>query len=117
MRQSKRFYSILFQYMTRYNRYTIRMKILSLHQLLLSLGFQGMLWTVLLLLFCFGGVYITTLARLGWEYKNSPSDSPQEEKQAPAPKAQEPIYYIVERKRRLPKGDYDEPKQIHFKNG
>ena len=94
------------------------MNTLSLHNLLLSLGLQGLFWTLFLLAVCFGGVYIANLARLGWEYKNTPENPPpKEEKSAPATNTQEPIYYIVENKRRHPKGDYGKPKQIHFKNG
>ena len=101
------------------------MDILSLHNLLIALGFQGLLWTFLLILLCFGGVYVVGLARLGWEYKTEQAKTPapppksiektKEEKKAPAEKSQEPIYYIVEKKKRRPKTDYGEPKPFQFK--
>ena len=101
------------------------MKILSLHHLLIPLAFQGLLWTIVLLAFCFGGVIVANLARLGWEYRSErakapatsekPQETPKEEKKAPAEKPQEPIYYIVEKKKRRPKGDFGEAKPFQFK--
>ena len=101
------------------------MNTLSLHNLLISLGFQGFLWTLLLIVLCFGGVYVAGLARLGWEHKSERAkapeeapktpEKPKEEKKAPAEKAPEPVYYIVEKKKRRPKTDYGEPKPFQFK--
>lgn len=96
------------------------MNTLSLHNLLISLGVQGLLWTLLLLALCFGGVYVASLARLGWEYKTERENAALEEgakkeKSAPAEKPQEPIYYIVEKKKRRPKNGYGTPKPIQFK--
>lgn len=103
------------------------MNIFPLYNLLIPLGFQGLIWTLLLLSFCFGGVYVANLARLGWEYNverekapdpaPKPQEKQKEEKKTPAQKTQEPIYYIVEKKKRRPKSDYGEPKRIHFNNG
>lgn len=96
------------------------MKTVLLHNLLLSLTVQGLLWTLLLLVLCFVGVYVAGLARLGWEYKKespTPASEPtKEEKRTPAEKPQEPIYYIVEKKKRRPKStSYGEPQPIQFK--
>ena len=48
-------------------------------------------------------------------------DAPEEVKavnkeKAPAEKPQEPIYYIVERKKRLPKSGFEDAKPFTFKN-
>lgn len=78
------------------------------------------------MVFCFGGVVVANLARLGWEYKTERAktpaaieksqDTPKDEKKAPAEKPQEPIYYIVEKKKRRPKStSYGEPQPIQFK--
>ena len=101
------------------------MNILSFYNLLIPLAFQGLLWTLVLLVFCFGGVYLANLARLGWEYQSeqakapdspeNPQEKPKEEKKAPTEKPQEPIYYIVEKKKRRPKTDYGDPKPFRFK--
>ena len=101
------------------------MNILSLHHLLIPLAFQGLLLTIVLLALCFGGVYVANLARLGWEYRSErakapaasekPEEQPKEEKKAPAEKPQEPIYYIVEKKKRGEKTSYGDPKPFQFK--
>lgn len=101
------------------------MNILSFYNLLIPLAFQGLLWTILLLAFCFGGVVVANLARLGWEYRSKqakapttpekPQEAPKEEKKAPTEKPQEPIYYIVEKKKRRPKGDFGNAKPFQFK--
>ncbi len=59
---------------------------------------------------------------MGWKYRkaqNAPkaptAPPPAPEKKAPAEeKPQEPVYYIVEKKRRV-KTAFSEPKQIRFK--
>ena len=83
--------------------------------------YLGAIWLVILFLLCFFAVHFIQLARLGQRWrkeqeKNSqPKPAPQqEEKQAPPKNAEEPIYYIVERKRRT-KSSFSEPKQIRFK--
>lgn len=96
------------------------MKTIFFHNLLISLTMQGFLWTLLLLLLCFAGVYVAELARVGWAYKNDEqkqSDGQkEEEKKTPAEKPQEPIYYIVEKKKRRPKStNYGDPQPIQFK--
>ena len=86
--------------------------------LILALPIQGILWITLLALLSFVGVHITALAKLGWRYKNSlnRSDTPHcDNEKAPAEHSQAPIYYIVEKKKGKPKGDYGKPKPFQFK--
>jgi len=137
MRQTASIYSIFNQFVTVEKRYTVRMNtisclIFSLSNLLISYAALGCWWLVLLFLVCFFGVHVTRLAKLGWEYqkqnakpvqppsppeKTAPEKQENGEKKAPAQEttAQEPIYYIVERKQRRAKASYGEPKQIRFK--
>lgn len=85
---------------------------------LLSGGAVGFLLSILLFGICFLGTHLFKLAKYGWEKvqeppnKQTPPQKPQEK--APA-KEQEPIYYVIERKRKKPKTTYSEPKQITFK--
>ncbi len=86
---------------------------------LLSLQALGGLWLILLFGFCFLGVHIAKLAKLGWsQSKKTPPPKPEAKQEPPkekqAPKA-EPVYYIVERKKRPPKNTYGEPKPFQFK--
>ena len=82
----------------------------------------GIVWASLLFILCFLFVHIAKLASLGWKYRktqNTPekptAPAPAPEKKAPAEeKPQEPVYYIVEKKRRA-KTTFSEPKQIRFK--
>ena len=90
------------------------MNTLFLQNLLLSLPLQGMLWTLLLFLLCFLGVCATELIQLGWQYKRF-NEPVEKEEQTPAKTPQEPVYYIVEKKKRKPKHDYEEPKPFRFK--
>ena len=90
------------------------MKTISFIQLLLSRPLQGMLWCILLLFLCFFGVCSVDLIQLGWKYKTQSTPPPENEK-APAETPQEPIYYIVEKKKRHTKTDYGEPKPFDFK--
>ena len=86
--------------------------------LLLTPVFFGVLWLVLLFGACFLGVHIARLVRFGWLYqKKAAPPKPTEEKKekAPEPKpSAEPVYYIVERKRKT-RQSYGEPKEIRFK--
>ena len=103
--------------------------IASLKNLLITVALQGGIWTIFLFLFCFVGVHVVKLARYGWEYQNSQQNKenaninePKPEEQTDKKKApeqacaQEPIYYIVERKQRRSKPRYSEPKEIRFQN-
>ncbi len=81
---------------------------------------QGVFSILLLFAVCFIGVHLARLVAFGWEYHNQteqpPEKSPEKspEKKAPEKTSQEPVYYIVERKRRKPKTSYSEPKEIRF---
>ena len=81
---------------------------------LLSVQGQGFLYAVILLLVCIIVVHIVKLARLGYRTlgKKLPAEKPK--KQA-AKRGQEPVYFIVERKKKRPKPEYTEPKRIQFK--
>ncbi|MBQ9728645.1 MAG: hypothetical protein IJV85_03510 [Clostridia bacterium] len=88
--------------------------------LLLSSQLLGGLCLVLLLTFCFFAVHLIKLVKFGWTYQKELRDEPskeaekKQEKPTPEP-AREPIYYIVERKRRQAKSAYSKPKEIRFK--
>lgn len=93
----------------------------SLTQLLLPRGVWGIFWSLLLFFLCFIGVHIGKLARLGTLYRKPPAKEPEKpappaetKEKAPA-SAQEPVYYIVERKKKRAKPQYGEPKEIRFK--
>ena len=87
--------------------------------LLVSAGL-GFVWLVLLFLFCFCGVHGIRIAKYGWTPRKQPPAKPAqptppiEKEKAPAP-PQEPIYYIVEKKRTRQKNKYGEPKEFRFK--
>ena len=102
--------------------YTFRMNAL------LSTAFIGFIWLGVLFGVCFACVHIAKLARLGYLYgrkrkPTSPAPPPQKTNE-PAPKQEkqpssadgekEPVYYIVERKRRVKTG-YSQPKEIKFR--
>lgn len=143
MRQTPCIYSNFTQYVTQFSVYTILMLHFSSQNLfytflssrvvlpinaLLSNAWLGFFCLIGLFLFCFLGVHLLILAHVGWKYKplfiqktpnKNEKTSTQEEKKsenkAPTQTAQEPIYYIVERKSKDKNGRYGKPKQIHFK--
>ena len=90
---------------------------------LLVSAYLGIVWLTLLFFGCFVLVHLARLVHFGRKYQKQSSRTP-EKTQTPSPPAEkktppqqpsgEPIYYIVERKRRL-KSNYGEPKQIKFK--
>ena len=93
---------------------------------LLSVALRGLIWLIVLFLFCFFGVHLTILAIIGWKHQqtdskkhddknNGATENKNAENKAPTPTAQEPIYYIVERKRKPAKSNFGTPKQIRFK--
>lgn len=91
--------------------------IFTANNLLLTLPFRGCIWFSILFLVCFFGAHITKLAKEGWRARRKPTDAKPDETKKETPKpttAQEPVYYIVEKKRRRPKQDYGEPKPIRF---
>lgn len=78
-----------------------------------AFGACGLLF---LLAFCFFFVHLCRLARFGWNArKEAPKDpSPPKKEQ---PKQPEPVYYIVEKKRKVKKTrtEYGEPKEFRFR--
>ncbi len=98
-----------------------------MNTLLLSSTF-GIFWLVLLFALCFAAVHLIKLARLGNAYRkarrhaqeekgandNAPTPAPTQREEPPQNKEVEPVYYIVERKKRT-KSSFSAPKQIRFK--
>lgn len=81
---------------------------------LLSVFPVGALSLILLFALCFLLIHTIKLIKLGWQtQRKQPPVKEKAEEKAPAP-TQEPVYYIVERKRRT-KSSYGEPKRINFK--
>ena len=85
----------------------------------------GIFWVCFLFAFCFLSVHVARLAKIGREFQKQNATKEQNEepkeqeeptkKQTPPPQTQrEPIYYIVEKKRRA-KTSFSEPKEIRFK--
>ncbi len=78
---------------------------------LLSIQGLGAVCTVILLFICFTLVHIFKLARIGYRArKNLPPTPPKPEEPKP-----EPVYYIVEKKKKRAKASYSEPRRIDFK--
>lgn len=71
--------------------------------------FFGLLACLILFALCFFSVHLIKLAKLGWLTKKTP---PNEAKPTAPP---EPVYYIVEKKKKRVRSDYAPPKEIHFK--
>ena len=86
---------------------------------LLSVYGAGSIALIVLFLLCFALVHLARLVKFGWNAQKKPNTKPAQiepKKETPPEKAtvQEPVYYIVERKKRT-KSNYSEPKQIRFK--
>ena len=88
---------------------------------LLASPILGAVWLIFLFLLCFFAVHFIRLAKLGQRWREEQTQKKEqkpapekEEKQTPPNNTGEPIYYIVERKRRT-KSSFGEPKQIRFK--
>lgn len=79
--------------------------------LLLSVQARGGLWCLFLLIVCAIVVHGVKLAKIGYRTlgKKLPPEPPK-----PKEKAPEPVYFLVERKKKRPKKEYSEPKQITF---
>lgn len=76
---------------------------------------RGGLWTVSALALCFLVTHLLLFAK-SKKREISPAqteEKPPQKEQAPA--KQEPVYYIVEKKRRRVKQSYGEPKEIRFR--
>ena len=102
-------------------------------QILLSSATRGGFWLIFLFILSFALIHIAKLAEQGWSLKknasknekspkkdatnpkSASSQSTKNNEKAPANTPQEPIYYIVERKRKHGKNHYSEPKEIRFK--
>ena len=79
---------------------------------ILSVQGQGLLYTLIIFLFCVIVVHAVLLARIGYRtlQKKLPPEPPKE-----APKPTESVYYIVEKKKKRAKSQYDDPREIKFK--
>ena len=79
---------------------------------LLAVQWTGCVYVLILLFFCFIAVHIFKLAHIGYRArKNLPAEKPRPEK----PPEQEPVYYIVEKKKKRVRTEYSDPKRISFK--
>ena len=79
--------------------------------ILLSVQGRGAIYAVLLFLICVIIVHGVKLAKIGYRTlgkKLPPEPSPKQEKPP------EPVYYIVEKKKKRSKNEYSEPKRIKF---
>ena len=96
--------------------------IYALSNTILSPCLQGFSGTILLFALCFLGVHIAKVAVRGFtlydgtkrenERENPPISQPKTEQKS---SNSEPIYYIVEKKRRRSKYGYGDPKEFRFK--
>ena len=79
---------------------------------ILSVQGQGALYTVLVLIIVIIVVHGIKLARIGYRSlgKKLPPEPPPKEKDEP-----EPVYFLVERKKKRVRSEYSEPKRINFK--
>ena len=79
---------------------------------ILSVQGQGALYTVLVLIIVIIVVHGINLARIGYRSlgKKLPPEPQPKEKNEP-----EPVYFLVERKKKRVRSEYSEPKRINFK--
>lgn len=79
---------------------------------ILSVQGQGAMYTVLVLIIVIIVVHGIKLARIGYRSlgKKLPPEPPPKEKNEP-----EPVYFLVERKKKRVRSEYSEPKRINFK--
>ena len=79
---------------------------------LLSVQSEGALYAVLILLVCIVIVHAAKLAYIGYRTlgKKLPPSPPKKPEQKP-----EPVYFIVEKKKKRAKAEYTEPRRIQFK--
>ncbi len=82
---------------------------------LLSVQAAGAFWTVFLFAMCFFFVHLFRLAHMGYHagrrFQKEEEKEPEESTEA---KHAEPVYYIVEKKKKRTKASYSEPKRIKF---
>ena len=110
--------------MTVFPFYTVTMWFIDCNNLLSATAFFGVFWLAVIFGGCFLGVHIARLVRFGWLYQkqedapkatNEKEGKEEKKEKAPEPKpSAEPVYYIVERKRKT-RQSYGEPKEIRFK--
>lgn len=73
----------------------------------------GFVYIILLFVLCFTAVHVIKLAAVGFKsLKQKPQPKP--EPKPAEKKPPEPVYYIVEKKRRS-KASYSEPREIRFR--
>ena len=79
---------------------------------ILSVQGQGAMYTVLVLIIVIIVVHGIKLARIGYRSlgKKLPPEPPPKEKNE-----REPVYFLVERKKKRVRSEYSEPKRINFK--
>ena len=79
---------------------------------LLSVQSQGFLWCLFLALICLIVVHGVKLAVIGYRTfgKKLPPEPPKQPEKKP-----EPVYFLVERKKKRPKMEYSEPREINFR--
>lgn len=78
---------------------------------LLSVQSQGFLWCLFLLILSVIVVHGIKLAIIGYRTlgKKLPPEPPKREEKKP-----EPVYFLVERKKKRAKQEYSEPRKIEF---
>lgn len=91
----------------------------KLYTFLMNDAIFGILGLLVLFILSFFAVHIIKLAKIGYRAQKTPTQPKpkREEVKKEAPPKQslgEPVYYIVERKRRT-KSSYSAPKEIRFK--
>jgi hypothetical protein len=59
-------------------------------------------------------VHILLLAKAGWDSKKPKTEKPPVQTEEPK-KTPAPVYYLVEKRKKRPKNNYSEPREIHFK--
>ena len=95
---------------------------------LFSTGARGALFLILAFCLCFFCVHVAVLAERGWKNSALPKPKKRVKKEKPPQKAEkttekppepqsppEPVYFIVERKKKRAKNSYSAPKEIRFK--
>ncbi len=78
---------------------------------MLSVQGQGLIFTVIIFLCCVIVVHAFVLAKIYRTlHKKLPPEQPPKE-----PKKSDPVYYIVEKKKKRVKSEYTAPREIKFK--
>lgn len=79
---------------------------------MLSVQGQGLIFTIIIFLCCVIVVHAFVLAKIGYRtlHKKLPPEQPPKE-----PKKNDPVYFIVEKKKKRVKSEYTAPREIKFK--